>query len=86
MEEVIVTKGLAQKRMTIMGRGHTGFGYTRSSHVNIRLKKVDFEAMAAQAKSPWEAAQWRKWKRIADNQRQAQEAQQTGVVSAAANA
>ena len=42
VKEVIVNKGFAQKKIRIMGRGRTGFGYTRSSHVTVKLEKIDF--------------------------------------------
>ena len=42
VKEVFVTKGIHRKRMRIMGRGRTGFGYQRSSHVFVKLTKVDF--------------------------------------------
>lgn len=42
VKEVFVTKGIHRKKMRIMGRGRTGFGYQRSSHVFIKLTKVDF--------------------------------------------
>ena len=66
VREVLVTKGLAVKKMRIMGRGRTGFGYTRSSHVTIRLDRVDFDAMVAAAKTPNQAATWIKRKQLVE--------------------
>jgi hypothetical protein len=43
IKEVLVTKGLAQKKMRIMGRGRTGVGYTRKSHVTVKVEKINFD-------------------------------------------
>lgn len=51
VKDVFVTKGLQRKRMRIMGRGRTGFGYQRSSHVFIKLTKVDFPKMIKKGNS-----------------------------------
>jgi large subunit ribosomal protein L22 len=42
VKEIFVTKGLAQKRMRIMGRGRTGIGYMRKSHVTVKVEKINF--------------------------------------------
>ena len=43
VKEIMVTKGFQQKRMRIMGKGRTGVGYRRQSHVALKVSKVDFE-------------------------------------------
>lgn len=43
IKEVMVTKGSQQKRMRIMGRGRTGVGYKRQSHVCVKVAFVNFE-------------------------------------------
>lgn len=58
VREVLVTKGLARKQMTMMGRGRTGYGYNRCSHITLKLDHVNFDAMMEGAKTPGEAAAW----------------------------
>lgn len=58
VKEVMITKGNAVKKLTVMGRGRTGFGYTRESHVTIKVDKVDFQAMIDKAKSPEDKKRW----------------------------
>ncbi len=60
VKEIMVTKGLAQKRMRIMGRGRTGFGMRRSSHVSTKLEIIDFDVRIANAKTPSERKEWAK--------------------------
>lgn len=64
VKEIMVTKGLAQKRMRIMGRGRTGFGYKRSSHVSTKLEIIDFDAKIAAAKTASERKDWSKRKEL----------------------
>ena len=61
VHEVMVTKGLATKKMRIMGRGRTGFGYRRYSHVTVKLEKIDFDQ---KIKSERAQKQKKKWKLI----------------------
>lgn len=61
VHEVMVTKGLATKKMRIMGRGRTGFGYRRYSHVTVKLEKIDFDQ---KIKSERAQNQKKKWKLI----------------------
>ena len=42
-----------------MGRGRTGFGYKRKTHVRVKLEKIDFDKMIAGAKT---FSQKQKWK------------------------
>lgn len=60
VKEVIVTKGIQQKKMHIMGRGRTGFGYTRKSHVTVKVQKIDFDAIISNSKTPVLQSIWRK--------------------------
>lgn len=60
VKEVLVTKGIALKRMRIMGRGRTGFGYKRSAHVLIKVQPVDFPKLIKAARNVHERALWRK--------------------------
>ena len=58
VKEIFVTKGFAQKRMRIMGRGRTGFGYKRKTHVRVKLEKIDFEKMIEGSKSYSQKQKW----------------------------
>jgi len=60
VKEIFVTKGLAQKRMRIMGRGRTGIGYMRKSHVTVKVEKINFEERIAAAKTASQKAKWAK--------------------------
>jgi len=60
VKEIMVTKGAAHKRMRIMGRGRTGFGYRRATHVSTTLEVVDFEALVAAAKTSEQRRLWKK--------------------------
>lgn len=53
-----MTKGEARKRMTIMGKGRAGMGYTRESHVVVKVDKLDFEKLIAEAKTAGEKTKW----------------------------
>jgi hypothetical protein len=54
----MITKGHSQKKMTMMGRGRTGFGYTRESHITLKVDKLDFEKLIAEAKTGGERRKW----------------------------
>lgn len=58
IKEVFVTKGLARKHMTIMGRGRTGFGYIREAHVTVSVEKIDFPKFIAEAKTVGQKRLW----------------------------
>lgn len=47
----MVNKGSQTKIMTIMGKGRTGFGYRRQSHVVIKVEVIDFAKKIKDAKS-----------------------------------
>ena len=65
VKEVVVTKGLQMKRMRIMGRGRTGFGYKRQSHVLVKLEPIDFPSLISSCNDPHQRATWRKRQAIA---------------------
>ena len=65
----MVTKGASHKKMRIMGRGRTGVGMIRSSHVTIKVDKVDFSDRIENARTPTQKALWTKRKGIVDNLR-----------------
>lgn len=60
IHEVFVTKGFQQKRQRIMGRGRTGIGYKRRTHVTVKVAKIDFENKIANATSKGEKVRWEK--------------------------
>ena len=59
VKEAYVTKGLQRKRARIMGRGRTGVGYKRATHVVIRVEKVDFDREIGDAVNPLQQRNWR---------------------------
>ena len=65
VKEVVVTKGLQMKRMRIMGRGRTGYGYKRQSHVLVKLEPADFTSLISSCNDPHQRATWRKRQAIA---------------------
>ena len=64
-----MTKGIAQKRMRIMGRGRTGVGYMRKAHVTIKVEVIDFARMIEKAKTKSQKAKWAKIQGIAAKKR-----------------
>ena len=71
VKEIFVTKGLAQKRMRIMGRGRTGIGYMRKSHVTVKVEKINFEEQIAAAKTASQKAKWAKIQALVAEKRKA---------------
>ena len=69
MKEVMVTKGFAQKKMRIMGRGRTGVGYVRKAHVTIKVEVINFANMIAKAKTHSQKAKWAKIEAIVAKKR-----------------
>jgi len=66
VKEVMVTKGMTRKKVRIMGRGHSGVGKIRSSHVTIKIDKVNFQDKIQQAKSIYERDVWTNRKALVD--------------------
>jgi hypothetical protein len=67
VREVITTKGLATKRLRIMGRGRTGFGYKRRTHVRLVMEKINFDAMIGKQKSYNQRQKWLKRKQLVED-------------------
>jgi len=61
-----VTKGMTRKKVRIMGRGRSGMGKIRSSHVTIKVDKVDFQEKIQRARSIYERDVWMKRKALVD--------------------
>lgn len=72
MKEAIVTKGVMQKKLRIMGRGRTGIGRTIKSHVTIKVEKIDFAKMIEDAKTMNQKKVWAKRQKMVDNIKLAQ--------------
>ena len=68
VHEVMITKGKQQKRARIMGRGRTGMGYKRASHVNVKLAIVNFEARIKHGPI-WDRKKWMKRYEVAKKAR-----------------
>lgn len=62
----MVTKGMTRKKVRIMGRGRSGMGKIRSSHVTIKVDKVDFQEKIQRARSIYERDVWMKRKALVD--------------------
>lgn len=58
INEVMITKGHSQKKLRIMGKGMSGFGYTREAHITIKVDKIDFERHIAEAKTITQKKKW----------------------------
>ncbi|CAE7805106.1 unnamed protein product, partial [Symbiodinium microadriaticum] len=58
VKEIMVTKGMQHKRMRIMGRGRTGFGYKRWSHVTLKVEVINFDERILKAESKGQKDLW----------------------------
>jgi ribosomal protein L22 len=58
VKEIIVNKGASYKKIRIMGRGRTGIGKIRSTHVTIKVDKVDFNKCITDARTPRQKDLW----------------------------
>ncbi len=61
-----MTKGMTRKKVRIMGRGRSGMGKIRSSHVTIKVDKVDFQEKIQRARNIYERDVWMKRKALVD--------------------
>jgi hypothetical protein len=75
VKEVMVTKGMTRKKVRIMGRGRSGMGKIRSSHVTIKVDKVDFQEKIQRARSIYERDVWMKRKALVDKLKKSGETQ-----------
>ena len=51
VKEVMTTKGQAIKKLRIMGRGRTGYGYERYTHVLVKVQVANFEQLISKTKN-----------------------------------
>jgi hypothetical protein len=65
----MTNKGTSYKKLRIMGKGRTGVGYVRRTHVWMKVGVVDFEKEIATAKTFHEKNKWIGRKQIAENVR-----------------
>jgi hypothetical protein len=77
VKEISVTKGSSYKKIRIMGRGRTGVGMHRSTHVMMKIDKVNFTHRIDNARTAEEKRLWQSRKRIVEKAR--------GVIADAAN-
>ena len=52
-----------------MGRGRTGIGYMRKTHVTIKVEVINFATMIEKAKTKSQKAKWAKIQEIAAKKR-----------------
>lgn len=55
--------------MRIMGRGRTGVGYMRKTHVTVKLEVINFVDMTAKAKTNSQKAKWTRIQEIVEKKR-----------------
>lgn len=58
VHEIVVSKGMSRKQLTIMGRGRAGFGYKRWSHIKLRVQKINFDEQILQASTISQRKKW----------------------------
>ena len=81
IREIFVTKGLAQKRMRIMGRGRTGIGYMRKSHVTVKVEKINFDEKIALSFTQSQKIKWAKIQSLVTQKRKTLGSSSTSSVS-----
>ena len=73
--EAFVNRANIQKGIMIMGRGRFGLKLRRYSHVVVRLKEIDFDAALRSCKNRFQRARWETRKKLAEEVRQARNAE-----------
>ena len=58
IKEIVVSKGMSRKVLTIMGKGRAGFGYKRWSHVKLKVQKINFDERILNAESISQRKKW----------------------------
>lgn len=58
VKEIYVTKGVSRKKVRFQGRGRTGVGMIRKSHVTLKTEIIDFPSMIASAKTDTMKKKW----------------------------
>jgi len=60
VKEIFTNKGFMQKKMRIMGRGRTGIGYHRKTHLRVKLEKINFDKIIAEQNTKGQKNLWAK--------------------------
>lgn len=58
VKEIVVSKGMSRKVLTIMGKGRAGFGYKRWSHIKLKVQKINFDEQILSAESTSQRKKW----------------------------
>jgi large subunit ribosomal protein L22 len=82
VKEIWVNKGFMQKKMRIMGRGRTGIGYHRKTHLRVVLEQIDFDKTISECRSKNQKIRWGEKKSLV-LQKKAQNAGQTEEAASA---
>lgn len=67
VKEICVTKGNSHRKVRPMGRGRTGFGTMRWSHVNLKVEVIDFDDKITKASTLAEKSLWSKRKTLVES-------------------
>jgi hypothetical protein len=62
-----VTKGKTHRKIRIMGRGRTGIGTMRWSHLYLSVEVINFDEKISKSISPAERALWVKRKELVES-------------------
>jgi hypothetical protein len=65
VKEIFVNKGLMAKRVRIMGKGRSGLTRKRSTHVTVRVDKVNFSDQIEKAKTQQDKLMWANREKLA---------------------
>lgn len=71
--EVLVTKGKQQKQLTIQGRGRTGYGYRRYSHIWLRVEQINFAKQIEKAETQTQKQKWAQMAELVERLRETPE-------------
>lgn len=66
VKEVLVNKGSSYKKIRYMGKGRTGVGYIRRTHVTIKVSVIDFEEEIAVAQTFSQKKKWQQRKELVE--------------------
>lgn len=64
VHEVYVTKGHARKKIRFMGRGRTGIGSIKKTHVTLKTEIINFQEEIAKAKTASQKDKWAKREKL----------------------
>lgn len=58
VKEILVNKGSSMKKLRIMGRGRTGVGMIRKTHITVKLEVINFEEKIEDAETQTQKKKW----------------------------